>query len=78
MAIFSLFFAIFALYKTMGQMRAVATTTLPRAKIPPEPYEITLGMLYTVGKRKDSSITYENIDPKSQFFAKFCQFFGIN
>ena len=37
-------------------MRSAATTTLAQAKIPLEPYEITLAMLYTVGERKDSSI----------------------
>ena len=40
-------------------MRSAATTTLAQAKILPESYLITLGMLYTVGKRKDSSITYK-------------------
>ena len=42
-------------------MHSAATTTFTQAKIQPEPYEITLGMLYTytVRERKDNSITYE-------------------
>ena len=44
-------------------MCSAATTNLARAKTTLEPYEITLVILYTVGKWKDSSI-YNNIQEK--------------